>query len=875
MATTKLLSGKTLNVGSSMSSVSTTTTNMTDGNISSSFNMTGVTSMMAYYKFDSPKDIVGYMIKAPLNTSALILFYDATGKQIHAVGGNVMVSDGSEIIFPAVNSVSSVAIMNASYAFNYVVSEFNVLEDLIVKVGDQLTTPDPGWKRYDDTHPAIKYEGVWSRSSSVSAFSGSHSEGPSNATGLNNKIKFSFTGSKFRFITFGQTNRNSAVNIRIDGVTETFSERATIAIWQMLAYEKIGLSEGAHIVEIWSDAISTTDIFSFDAIDIDSTGTLLHPDEVTDIKELSVGKRIRCHYQATANTVGAFSGLGEETSDFIPPASSATPNGDFYYIMVEDWNGKKRLVADRNIQHSISWDVLNTSGIASGSGKKFALDPIGVLTSSESDRVKITDNGYASGSYGDYFGWKVFDGKNGNGDKWTRDNAISPSELTIYFKKEKVIISGFTITPPPSISAGATSHPKRFKLQGSDDSTTWNDIFEEVNGIRGIEKTFSFNSNNSYSYYKFIVLETEGGAQVQIGEIKFQQSIIGSSATTRLLTGGTASTDKDNEWDKYIVNSPLGNGNDIWNWGGTWGWTSTASGTNANRTVRGNGVVGQYNNYVSTSTTLVTGFRPVLEIESLFTPIKKSFLSVSDGYKKWIKGSPEILSEYGDLIPVLTSDIGSNGKAFSSTQYSSFYTWKAFDKVDSNQWVTNSNLPYPQWIGYEFSEEKLVYGYSIKVGGDTFAKAYPPKDWILQGSNDGGSTWIDLDSRINQTGWTGYEKRVYMITNPNIKYKTYKLNILSNNGQNAVGFSELELLGLIAPYSPATPPSWQTVSPTLPTITQFQEEGMDEFSALDRKVQTVMESPIAMTSEVLGKGKVLKATVNLNKYFDLRKLEVK
>lgn len=75
---------------------------------------------------------------------------------------------------------------------------------------------------------------------------------------------------------------------------------------------------------------------------------------------------------------------------------------------------------------------------------------------------------------------------------------------------------------------------------------------------------------------------------------------------------------------------------------------------------------------------------------------------------------------------------------------------------------------------------------------------------------------------------------------------------------------------------------WQTVSTTLPSSEQFQEEGMDELTPLlDRQV-TELE-PISMedktnilftNGEV---GKVFSKTIDLNKYFDIRsiKIEVK
>ncbi|CAH8716406.1 hypothetical protein M5W83_02130 [Paenibacillus thiaminolyticus] len=99
-------------------------------------------------------------------------------------------------------------------------------------------------------------------------------------------------------------------------------------------------------------------------------------EEVKSVEQLKIGKKIRCHYRAIANTLGTFSGLGKETSDFISPTtSSAAPNGDFYFICVDkDHLSRWKLIADRNIEHSISWDTLNSAGVASGSGLPVRID---------------------------------------------------------------------------------------------------------------------------------------------------------------------------------------------------------------------------------------------------------------------------------------------------------------------------------------------------------------------------------------------------------------------------------------------------------------------------------------------------------------------
>lgn len=355
-------------------------------------------------------------------------------------------------------------------------------------IGQQLTQPEQGWKRYDDTHPLFKYIGTWTRGTSSSRYLGS--ENYSNVIGAT--ITFSFMGTKIRILDALFNNRGENIEITIDGIKETYSSYSTnntTLYSQTIVYEKTGLNNSIHTVTMALTALDSGKYIVLDAIDIDSTGRLLHPDEVTDIKELEIGKRIRCHYQATtANTVGSFSNLGQETSDFIPVTSSNVPNGDFYFICVDEYNKKKMLIADRNIQHSISWDTLNSAGIASGSGVP-------------------------------------------------------------------------------------------------------------VNWI----------DNSRYS------------------------------TTIRLLTGGINNTDKDNEWDKYIVGSTLNGSivagdNNVWNWSGVYSSSSTSSVTPSNRIVRGNTAVGNLGAYVTNSTGGTSStFRPVLIIEDILQT--HTFIKSNNQYK--------------------------------------------------------------------------------------------------------------------------------------------------------------------------------------------------------------------------------------------------
>lgn len=90
--------------------------------------------------------------------------------------------------------------------------------------------------------------------------------------------------------------------------------------------------------------------------------------KIIDLKE--IGDLIPCRYTTISGSVGTFSELGTTKASEISTISSATPNGSFNFIYIgDDYKGRKILIADRNIQYSISWDTLNIKGIATGEGR--------------------------------------------------------------------------------------------------------------------------------------------------------------------------------------------------------------------------------------------------------------------------------------------------------------------------------------------------------------------------------------------------------------------------------------------------------------------------------------------------------------------------
>ncbi|RJG21641.1 hypothetical protein [Paenibacillus thiaminolyticus] len=186
-------------------------------------------------------------------------------------------------------------------------------------------------------------------------------------------------------------------------------------------------------------------------------------EEVKSVEQLKIGKKIRCQYKAISNTLGTFSGLGKETSDFISPtaSSAASPNGDFYFICVDkDHLGRWKLIADRSIQHTISWDTLNSAGVASGSGLPIRIDneidgTIRLLTGgidendTDNEWDKYINNGedYTKWNLANNFAWtlttRFFATNNSPASRTMRGGSSKPGYLNSYPSDAKTLLCAF------------------------------------------------------------------------------------------------------------------------------------------------------------------------------------------------------------------------------------------------------------------------------------------------------------------------------------------------------------------------------------------------------------------------------------------------
>lgn len=140
-------------------------------------------------------------------------------------------------------------------------------------VGQQLTAPEAGWKRFDDTNSNISYlSGTWSTTSS-----GIYSGGSQHYTvtiNVDDSFSFNFTGSNLRIIAGVYNGLSNSLQITIDNtIVETFGEYGTNAsMTSLLVYEKTGLSDDEHTVIVRNKQSGKP--IDLDAIDIDENGEL-------------------------------------------------------------------------------------------------------------------------------------------------------------------------------------------------------------------------------------------------------------------------------------------------------------------------------------------------------------------------------------------------------------------------------------------------------------------------------------------------------------------------------------------------------------------------------------------------------------------------
>ncbi|MFF2175308.1 Ig-like domain-containing protein [Lysinibacillus sp. NPDC058147] len=208
-------------------------------------------------------------------------------------------------------------------------------------IGSRLLQPEIGWKRYDDSNLNIQYLGTaWTVRENHPSFYAR----TDHFAGIGAIVKFNFTGTKLRINSVNSAQMSDNIEIYIDGVKETYSSYSATAVYQIVNYEKTGLKDRKHYVEIRNLGKG---LLGIDSIDVD--GKLLAENEVPNVESITLDR----------NTLELLEGSQDKlTATVTPDAAKVIWSSSDESIATVDQDGN--IIAIREGQAIITATIENT-----------------------------------------------------------------------------------------------------------------------------------------------------------------------------------------------------------------------------------------------------------------------------------------------------------------------------------------------------------------------------------------------------------------------------------------------------------------------------------------------------------------------------------
>lgn len=342
-----------------------------------------------------------------------------------------------------------------------------------------------------------------------------------------------------------------------------------------------------------------------------------------------------------------------------------------------------------------------------------------------------------------------------------------------YSNNVKQVVSYYKITSGNDSSSYPERNPKSWQLQGSNNNgTNWTTLDARSGQIFSFSKQtlgFSVANPQAYNMYRLANIQANSGGLLQLDEIQF----LAPPAYSYFWSFGDGTTSTNQNPQHTYAN--VGN------------YRAT--------------LVVSCDSYVGTNSLIVSVGNPLLalvngNLTNGATPLTMQFSAQASG------GNPErnVFNTTEDHRGTITGQ-GENPPNEIMTC--------AFDGSSSTKWLDFANadtVNRSSWIQYQYApgQSYAVSQYAITTAND--APERDPKTWRLLASNDGGSSWVTLDTRTSGLPTTRFSRSIFSITNTPAGYQTYRLKIDSvanNDGTKAkqatcMQISEIELIGRAA-----------------------------------------------------------------------------
>ncbi|MFX3647603.1 MAG: discoidin domain-containing protein [Paenibacillus sp.] len=362
----------------------------------------------------------------------------------------------------------------------------------------------------------------------------------------------------------------------------------------------------------------------------------------SNISDMEIGDYIVCSAirLATISASTAFYDLGYSNSNEVPLNgfdATTQQTGVFYLVKVN----KGILVADRVVFNMVSWDALNTRGLIEGYAdwNPFVLTP--KMTSNIAPYGEASASSEVSATKQAY---QAFDQIYSGNKFW---QASKETGWLQYRFPEGKRVSKYSLT---GIDIGQFSlqiNPKDWTFEGSNDGLNWTVLDTRVgeNFTTLQKKLYTFSNTQKFTHYRLNITKNNGlNGYVALTELELMDNNVG---TFRSLTGGVAFIDSDgkkstsktdlnfgawpriNEWDKYIVNFPIGKIqagktlDDVFHWKNGYSFTQDTPELNISFSVSNyrmpRGMTTPQGTLIILSTSIHTnyGYRPVFEYKEV------------------------------------------------------------------------------------------------------------------------------------------------------------------------------------------------------------------------------------------------------------------
>lgn len=339
--------------------------------------------------------------------------------------------------------------------------------------------------------------------------------------------------------------------------------------------------------------------------------------------------------------------------------------------------------------------------------------------------------------------------------RWIAANPTvgDPTILTVEPLDPATVVTSYTLMGAPS--SFVSRAPKDFKLQGSNDLSAWTDLDTRTgitNWTQGTPQTFAVTGAAAYRFY-------------------------------RLVTTATMSDSSNSEiWEFQLNAIPARSGH----------WEIRVNGaTSAAAAIDPD----YFHSYGPAKACIGAGynFGDNFPGDLAYVRITRGELDLAT----IVASEAALLAAYGITpAPKAGCQLTLNRVERSSDAGGPWRAQNLFEgQVGDNNVSWTAGAVVPQWVEVDVLTGAVLTSYTMQVRASD--NTTYPKDFKLQGSNDAGATWTDLDTQTGLT-WTASQSRTFPITNTTT-WKRIRLYISTSGAAGGwPGLTELFLRGTVA-----------------------------------------------------------------------------